>query len=86
MLTDGTVLTSGNTSAGTILTKIEGSLAELAVKPSPVTNLGATKTATSATLTWIVLIGVAVVMTVGMSWAHLKRRLSGQATVDDVND
>jgi hypothetical protein len=39
-----------------------------------------------ATLTWIVLIGVAVVLTIGMSWAHLRRRLSGQATVDDVDD
>lgn len=37
-----------------------------------------------ATLTWIVLIGVAVVLTVGMCWAHLRRRMSGQATVDEV--
>jgi|CXWL01.1.fsa_nt_gi 4-amino-4-deoxy-L-arabinose transferase-like glycosyltransferase len=40
----------------------------------------------SATLTWIVLIGVAVTLTVGMSWAHMRRRLSGQATVDEVGD
>ena len=40
----------------------------------------------SSTLTWIVLIGVAVILTVGMSWAHLRRRLSGQATVDEVRD
>jgi hypothetical protein len=38
----------------------------------------------SATLQWLALIGVAVVLTVGMSWAHLRRRLSGQATVDEV--
>jgi hypothetical protein len=44
------------------------------------------KSSSSATLTWIVLIGVAVVMTVGMSWPHLRRRLSGQATVDEVSD
>jgi hypothetical protein len=43
------------------------------------------KSSSSTTLTWLVLIGVAVVMTVGMSWAHLRRRLSGQATVDDVD-
>ena len=43
------------------------------------------KSSSGATLTWIVLVGVAVVMTVGMSWAHLRRRLSGQATVDDVD-
>jgi hypothetical protein len=40
----------------------------------------------SSTLTWIVLIGVAVILTVGMCWAHLRRRLSGQATVDEVRD
>ena len=40
----------------------------------------------SATLTWIVLIGVSVILTVGMSWAHIRRRLSGQATVDEVRD
>ena len=40
----------------------------------------------SATLTWIILIGVAVILTVGMSWAHMRRRLSGQATVDEVRD
>ena len=38
----------------------------------------------SSTLTWIILIGVAVILTVGMSWAHMRRRLSGQATVDEV--
>jgi hypothetical protein len=38
----------------------------------------------STTLTWIVLVGVAVILTIGMSWAHLRRRLSGQATVDEV--
>ncbi len=40
----------------------------------------------STTLTWIILIGVAVILTVGMSWAHMRRRLSGQATVDEVRD
>jgi len=39
-----------------------------------------------ATLTWIILIGVAVILTVGMSWAHIRRRLSGQTTVDEVRD
>ncbi|MDP2324698.1 MAG: DUF6524 family protein [Gammaproteobacteria bacterium] len=43
------------------------------------------KTSSGAALAWIVLIGVAVVLTVGMSWAHLRRRLSGQATVDEVD-
>jgi hypothetical protein len=40
----------------------------------------------SAALTWIILIGVAVILTVGMSWAHMRRRLSGQTTVDEVRE
>lgn len=36
-------------------------------------------------LLWIALVGVAVVLTVGMSWGHIRRRLSGQATVDEVD-
>jgi hypothetical protein len=44
------------------------------------------ETTSSTTLTWFVLIGLAVILTVGMSWAHLRRRLSGQATVDEVRD
>jgi hypothetical protein len=44
------------------------------------------KTGSAATITWIVLIGVSVVLTIGVSWAHIRRRLSGQATVDEVKD
>ena len=38
-----------------------------------------------ATVAWIALAGVALVLAVGMSWAHIRRRMSGQATVDDVD-
>ncbi|MCB1596406.1 MAG: hypothetical protein KDI87_01725 [Gammaproteobacteria bacterium] len=44
------------------------------------------KTSSTSTITWIVLIAVSVVLTVGVSWAHIRRRLSGQATVDEIND
>jgi hypothetical protein len=44
------------------------------------------KTSSAGTITWIVLIGVSVVLTIGVSWAHIRRRLSGQATVDEVKD
>lgn len=43
-------------------------------------------TTSGSTLIWLALIGVAVILTVGMCWAHLRRRLSGQATVDEVRD
>lgn len=44
------------------------------------------KTSSTSTITWIVLIGVSVVLTIGVSWAHIRRRLSGQSTVDEIND
>ena len=39
----------------------------------------------ASTFIWIALFGVALVLSVGMSWAHLRRRLSGQATVDEID-
>lgn len=44
------------------------------------------KISSTSTIAWIVLTGVSVVLTIGVSWAHIRRRLSGQATVDEVND
>jgi hypothetical protein len=34
---------------------------------------------------WIVLVIVAAVLALGMSWSHVRRRLSGQADVDEVD-
>ena len=34
---------------------------------------------------YIVLVIVAIVLGVGMSWSHIRRRLSGQADMDDVD-
>ena len=35
---------------------------------------------------WIVLILFSAILAAGMSWAHLRARWSGQATVDDVDE
>jgi hypothetical protein len=35
-------------------------------------------------LSWIVLVLFSAILAAGMSWAHLRARWSGQATVDDV--
>lgn len=35
-------------------------------------------------LTWIVLTAIATVMGIGVSWSHVRRRIAGQADVDDV--
>ncbi|WP_438970288.1 DUF6524 family protein [Methylophaga sp.] len=37
-------------------------------------------------LSFIVLFLIAAVLAVGMSWSHVRRRLSGQADMDDVDE
>jgi len=38
------------------------------------------------TNTWIVLAALATVLGTGLNWSHLRRRLSGQADMDDLDD
>lgn len=38
-----------------------------------------------STMAWVVLVILGVVLGVGMSWSHIRRRLSGQAAVDRVD-
>jgi len=35
-------------------------------------------------LAWVVLVLLSAILTAGMSWSHLRRRMAGQADVDDV--
>lgn len=37
-------------------------------------------------LVWIALVIIAAVLSMGMSWSHIRRRLSGQADVDQVDE
>ena len=37
-------------------------------------------------VTYAVLVIVCVILTVGMSWSHIRRRLSGQLDTDDVDE
>ena len=37
-------------------------------------------------LQWVVLTAIAVVLGVGLSWSHVRRLLSGQSDVDDVDN
>lgn len=37
-------------------------------------------------LIWVGLVVLALIMAVGMAWAHLYRRWTGQTTVDEVNE
>lgn len=36
--------------------------------------------------TWIGVLALSVVLGVGLSWSHVRRRLSGQADMDDVDE
>jgi hypothetical protein len=38
------------------------------------------------TLTYLVLVLISGVLAIGMSWAHMRRRWSGQMTTDEVED
>jgi len=37
-------------------------------------------------LTWVGLFALALILAVGLSWSHIRRRISGQADMDDVGD
>lgn len=37
-------------------------------------------------LTWIALVLVSLILAVGLSWSHVRRRLSGQFDVDETDD
>ena len=40
----------------------------------------------ASVITWIVLICISLLLTIGLSWAHLWRRMTGQLTVDEIDD
>ena len=37
-------------------------------------------------MSWVVLVIVSLLLAVGMSWSHIRRRLTGQVDTDDVED
>lgn len=40
----------------------------------------------ATSMTWVVLIALGLILGVGMSWAIVRRELTGQASVDDVDN
>lgn len=49
-------------------------------------DLGVLSTESTGALTWLALLLVSLLLATGMSWSHIRRRLSGQLDVDDVED
>ena len=37
-------------------------------------------------IAWVVLVGLSLILAIGMSWSHIRRRLSGQFDVDEKDD
>lgn len=40
----------------------------------------------TSAITWVVLFFQAIILTLGMSWSHIRRRMSGQVDVDSVDE
>ncbi len=40
----------------------------------------------TSTLSWVALILLAVLLAIGISWSHIRRRLTGQVDVDEVDE
>jgi len=40
----------------------------------------------STLLTWVGLICIAFILAVGLSWSHIRRKISGQSDMDDVSE
>jgi hypothetical protein len=40
----------------------------------------------SGAITWVVLLVLSFILATGMSWSHIRRRLTGQVDVDEVDD
>ena len=47
------------------------------------TDIGIIQADSASAITWLVLIALAMVLAIGLSWSHVWRRLSGQLEVDD---
>ena len=51
-----------------------------------IVSWGWVKLSSTGAIVWISLIVLSLILAVGMSWSHLYRRWSGQATVEDTDD
>ncbi len=49
-------------------------------------DLGWLSLESTGAITWVALILVAFLLAVGMSWSHIRRRLTGQFDVDEIED
>jgi len=50
------------------------------------TSYGMFNADSTISITWIALICLSVLLAIGMSWSHVRRRMSGQVDVDELSD
>ena len=48
-------------------------------------DIGLLRLGTASTMTWVVLVCLAAILAIGMSWSHIWRRMTGQFDVDDTD-
>ena len=49
-------------------------------------DLGWLSIDSTGAITWLALIVLALILAVGLSWSHIRRRLTGQVDVDDIEE
>ncbi|MFV0275769.1 MAG: DUF6524 family protein, partial [Parahaliea sp.] len=49
-------------------------------------DLGWMSIGSTSALTWAALLLISLLLAAGMSWSHIRKRLTGQIDVDDVED
>jgi Family of unknown function (DUF6524) len=49
-------------------------------------DLGWLSAESFTTIEWVTLLSLSLLLAIGLSWSHLRRRLTGQYDVDDVDD
>ena len=49
-------------------------------------DLGLLSLESEGAFTWVILVLLSLLLAVGMSWSHIRRRLTGQLDVDDLED
>ena len=51
-----------------------------------IVDLGWISADNKVAITWLVLIGLSCVLSAGVSWSHIRRRITGQLDVDETDD
>ncbi len=49
-------------------------------------DIGLLEAGSVSAVTWILLVAIAAILAIGVSWSHIWRRMTGQLNVEDVDD